>query len=149
MEDKELAEYVDQQRWLLNNGLISDGVKNQLFFCGSIVHKEVQAVEVDIVADEKLIKYTLYFEKKTLKKVDKYHRLSKSTSLFGMWQFKRFLEKEGTLDFPNMLNKFVRDYCGPQWSSAVTLKDFDTYIEELGEQGENHGGSQSPNQLPD
>src|SRR5665213_2185807 len=91
MEDKELAEYVDQQRWLLNNGLISDGVKNQLFFCGSIVHKEVQALEVVIVADEKLVKYTLYFDKKTLKKVNQYHQLSKSTSLFGLWRFKRFI----------------------------------------------------------
>ncbi len=149
MDNRELAEYVDQQRWLLNNGLISDDVKNQLFFCGSIVHKDVQAVEVDIVPDDRIIKYLLYFDKKTLNKVDKYHRLSKSTSLFGMWQFKRFLKKEGTLDFRNMLNKFVRDYCGPKWSTEVTIKDFDTYLEELGAQGENHGGSQPPNQLPD
>jgi hypothetical protein len=149
MENRELAEYVDQQRWLLNNGLISDDVKNQLFFCGSIVHKDVQAVEVDIVPDERLIKYLLYFDKKTLKKVEKYHRLSKSTGIIGMWQFKRFLQKEGTLDFRNMLNRFVRDYCGPKWSTEVTIKDFDTYLEELGAQGENHGGSQPADQLPD
>lgn len=149
MEDKDLAEYVDQQRWLLNNGLISEGVKNQLFFSGSIAHKDVQAVEVDIIADDKLIKYVLYFDKKTLNKVNKYHQLSKSTSLFGMWQFKRFLKKEGSLDFRSILNKFVRDYCGPKWSSEVTIKDFDTYLEELGAQGENHGGSQPPNQLSD
>jgi len=149
MENRELAEYVDQQRWLLNNGLISDDVKNQLFFCGSIVHKDVQAVEVDLTPDDRLVKYSLYFDKKTLSKVDKYHRLSKSTSLFGMWQFKRFLQKEGTFEFGQMLNKFVRDYCGPKWSAEVTIKDFDTYLEELGAQGENHGGSQPPNQLPD
>jgi hypothetical protein len=149
MEDKELAEYLDQQRWLINNGLISDGVKNQLFFCGSIVHKDVQAVEVDIVPEERLIKYMLYFDKTTLDKVNKYHQLSKSTSAFGMWKFKRFLKKEGAMDFHGILNKFVRDYCGPKWSSVVTVKDFGTYIEELGEQGENHGGSQPPNQLPD
>lgn len=149
MDNRDLAEYVDQRRWLLNNGLISDDVKNQLFFCGSIVHKDVRAVEADIVAEERLVKYRLYFDSKTLNQVDKYHRLSKSTNLLGMWRFKRFLQKEGTLDFHSMLNKFVKDFCGPKWSTQVTLKDFDTYIEELGEQGENHGGSQPPNQLPD
>lgn len=44
MDSKELAQFLDQERWLINNGLLTDSVKNQLFFCGSIVHTEVQAV---------------------------------------------------------------------------------------------------------
>ena len=149
MENKQLAEYVDQQRWLLNNGLISDDVKNQLFFSGSIVHKDVRAIEVDIEVEKKTVKYVIYIDKKLIQQVDKYHRLSKSTGLFGMWQFKRFLLKNGTLDFQAMLNKFVRDYCGPKWSASVTLLDFDTYIEKVGEESDAPGASQQPNQLPD
>lgn len=149
MDNKQLAEYVDQQRWLLNNGLISDDVKNQLFFCGSIVHKDVRAVEVDIVAEERLINYKIYFDQDLIKKIEKYNLLSKSTGLFSMWQFKRFLQKEGTLDFQNMLSKFVRDFCGPKWSTQVTIVDFDIYVDKLGEESENPGTSQLPDKLSD
>jgi hypothetical protein len=151
MENKEvnLEEYVDQHRWLLNNGLIDDGVKNQLFFCGSIVHKDVQAVELDIDVDKKIVSYRIYVKKDIIKKIAKYHELSKSTSLFGMWRFKRLLQKEGSLDFQKLLNKFVKDFCGSKWSAAAETRDFNTYVEGLGENSETDGSSQQPNQLPD
>jgi hypothetical protein len=128
-----LEEYVDQRRWLLNNGLVTDDVKNQLFFCGSIVHKEVQAVEVQIEAEKKVVHYKVYVDKKLLNKIDKYHILSKSDSLFGLWRFKRMLKKEGSLDFQQVLNSFVKDFCGPQWSVTVNTVDFNNYVDSLGE----------------
>lgn len=144
-----LEEYVDQRRWLLNNGLITDDVKNQLFFCGSIVHKDVQAVEVDIVVESKLVKYKIYVDKDLINKISEYHVLSKSTTLFGMWRFKRLLKKEGSLDFQQVLNNFVRDFCGPKWSVSVETVDFSTYVEGLGEQSETDERRQQLNQLPD
>ena len=149
MEQKELTEYLDHQRWLLNMGLVSDDVKNQLFFCGSIIHKEVMAVEVDIVADKKRVNYRIYFNKDLIDRINKYHQLSKSTSLFGMWRFKRFLKKEGALDFNQILSKFVVDFCGPKWFTNVELKDFDAYVEEVGVHGEEPRADQQSNQLPD
>jgi hypothetical protein len=148
-KEMNLEEYVDQRRWLLNNGLITDDVKNQLFFCGSIVHKEVQAVEVDIEADKKLVRYKIYIEKDLIDKIAQYQVLSKSTTLFGMWRFKRLLKKEGALDFQQVLNNFVRDFCGPKWSVTVEIVDFNRYVEELGEQSETDGRSQQSNQLSD
>jgi hypothetical protein len=148
-KEMNLEEYVDQRRWLLNNGLITDDVKNQLFFCGSIVHKEVQAVEVDIEADKKLVRYKIYIEKDLIDKIAQYQVLSKSTTLFGMWRFKRLLKKEGALDFQQVLNNFVRDFCGPKWSVTVEIVDFNSYVEELGEQSETDGRSQQSNQLSD
>lgn len=146
-----LEEYVDQRRWLLNNGLITDDIKNQLFLCGSVVHKEVQAVEVnlDLVAEQKLVHYTIYVESSLLKKIAQYNVLSKSTTLFGMWRFKRLLKKEGSLDFQQILNKFVKDYCGPKWSVTVKTVDFNSYVEGLGEQSETDGQSQQSNKLSD
>jgi len=152
MESKKevnLEEYVDQRRWLLNNGLITDDVKNQLFFCGSIVHKEVQAVEVEIEADKKLVRYKVYVDPDLLTKIDEYFVLSKSTSLFGLWRFKRFLKKEGALDFQQILGKFVRDFCGPKWSVTVETVDFNSYVEALGEQSGADGQSQQPNKQSD
>src|ERR1035437_2753926 len=113
MELNDLTAFVDQQRWLLNNGLMSDSAKNQLFFFGSIVHPKVQAVEMQVSPEVKTVNYTLYFTKDILKKVDRYQTLSTATSLFDMWEFKRLLKKEGNLNFQNILGSFVKDFCGP------------------------------------
>ena len=48
-----------------------------------------------------------------------------------MWLFKRFLKKEGSLDFQSILNKFVKDFCGPKWSASVNVVDYDNYIDSI------------------
>jgi hypothetical protein len=149
METKELTEFLDQNRWLLNNGLVTDSVKNQLFFCGSIVHSDVQAVELDVVPEKKLVEYTIYVPRALMNKINLYKKLSTSTSLINMWRFKRFLKKEGALDFDKMLNKFVSDFCGPQWSAKTTVVNFDVYVEGIGEQGETDGRSQPADKQSD
>lgn len=133
MDSKALAEFLDQHRWLLNNGLVNDGIKNQLMFYGSIVHKDVQAVELDINLEQKSVHYTIYIDKYLLNKVQKYERLSRSTGLFGMWRFKRLLKKEGNLNFNHILNKFVKEYCGPNWAAGVEIKDIANYVEGYSE----------------
>jgi hypothetical protein len=135
MNDKglNLEEYLDHSRWAMNNGIVSDNVKNQLFVYGSIVHKEIQAVELFLDQDKKTVQYTLYVEKALLEKINNYNILSKSTSLFRMWRFKRLLQKEGSLDFQQILNNFVKDFCGPKWNATVNVVDFNTYVESLGD----------------
>lgn len=150
-KDINLEEYVDQRRWLLNNGLITDDIKNQLFLCGSVVHKEVQAVELDLdlTSENKVVNYKIYVNDNLLKQIERYNVLSKSTSLWGMWRFKRLLKKEGSLDFQQILTKFVKDYCGPKWSVTVQTVDFNSYIEGLGEASGTDGRDQQSNQLPE
>ena len=148
-KDVNIEEYVDQRRWLLNNGLVTDDVKNQLFFCGSIVHKEVQAVELSINAEDKVVNYVIYVDKDLIKLIEKYEVLSKSDSLFGLWRFKRLLKKEGSLNFSDILNAFVKDFCGPKWSANVRIIDFESYVEGLGEQSATDSGSQQFNILSD
>jgi hypothetical protein len=93
----------------------------------------VQAVELSIEPENKKINYTIYVSSNTIRKIDKYNQLSASTSLFGMWRFKRLLKKEGSLDFHGILDKFVKDYCGPKWSTLVTIADFDKYVDSVEE----------------
>jgi hypothetical protein len=50
-----------------------------------------------------------------------------------MWRFKRLLQKEGSLDFQQILNNFVKDFCGPKWNATVNVVDFNTYVESLRE----------------
>lgn len=150
MDADKLNEFVDQSRWLLNNGLAHDAAKNQLFFFGSIAHPSVQAVEMQMHLDQKKVDYILYFTKDVLKKVDKYKKLSTSTSIWGMWRFKRFLQKEGDLNLQGILSTFVKGYCGPAWNVELTLIDFDAYLDTSGEdQSEPDRESQQPNKLLD
>lgn len=147
MDESKIAEYLDQSRWLLNNGMANEQVKNQLFMFGSIVHKDVKALEVEIVPEKKLVQYQLFFNKAELNKVSIYKELSTRTDLIGMWRFKRFLKKEGNLNFQGILNKFVKDYCGPSWMVQVEVTDFDKYF--AGAQGGEDGSGWDFNQSPD
>jgi hypothetical protein len=148
-EKLSLDEMLNTQRWLLNNGLVPDSIKNQLFFYGSIVHTEVQAVEVRIRPEVKTVSYIVYVPNNVINKIEKYNKLSTATSLFGLWRFKRFLKKEGSLDFHSIINSFVRDFCGPEWVASVTVVDFDKYVDNLGVEGEPAGPeSQQPDQQP-
>ena len=149
MNEAQLQEFLDQQRWLLNNGLVPDSAKNQLFFFGSIVHPDVEGIEVKIRPEDRFVDYTVYVGKPLLAKIAAYKKLSIATSVFGMWRFKRFLKKEGSLDFHGMLNSFVRDFCGPRWNAKVTILDSDVYVDSIGVEGEPDGPSQPADKLPD
>lgn len=150
MDNKELTEYLDQQRWAMNSGLIPEAVKNQLFFCGTIIHKDVQAVEVNMVPEKKLVDYKIYVPSSLLDKMAKYRELSTKTSIFGLWRFRRLIKKEGSLDFNMILNQFIRDYCGPKWVAKVEVVNFETYSDSVadGETGGNETDGWSFNQLP-
>lgn len=147
MDDNELNSYVDQRRWLINNGLLTDDIKNQLFFCGSIAHKEIQAVELAINVEEKIVDYKLYVEKSLIKQIEQYNELSTRKDLYGMWKFKRLLKKQGCLDLQSVLNKFVTDYLGSQWKTKVEVGNLTEYEEQVGEQSESEQNQRS-NQSP-
>ena len=139
MEKTDVAEIMDSDRWLLNNGLVSDTIKNQLFFCGSIVHKDVQAVEVRVTPEKKLVDYIIYVTPGLLAKIAQYQKLSSSKSTFGLWRFKRLLKREGCLDFQKVLNSFVTDYCGPGWITQASILSFDAYVDTLEADNANDG----------
>lgn len=143
MENSEIAKLMDSDRWLLNNGLVSEAVKNQLFFCGTIVHKDVQAVEVKITPETKVVDYIIYVSSGLEKKIAKYKQLSTSKSIFGLWKFKRLLKKEGCLDFQSILSTFVKDYCGPKWKANANVVNFDSYVDgiEVSNESSGDGGS--------
>lgn len=147
MDDAKLAEHLDQNRWLINNGMANDQIKNQLFMFGSIVHKEVQALEVSIEPETKMVKYHIFLKAKVIEKTNKYQELSTRKTLVGMWLFKRFLKKEGNLNYTGILNKFVKEYLGPKWAVQVEVADFDKYFD--GDKGGDDGSGWNFNQLPD
>jgi len=120
---------IDHQRWLIDNGFINDLHKDNLFVYGTLVHKEIEAVEARIDITNKVVDYDLYITFSLRKRIDRYEELSKSKSIMGLWLFKRMLLKEGNLNFLQLLNNFVKDYLGPKWSVTANLKDIREYEE--------------------
>jgi len=128
--DLNLHEHLDHQRWLMNNGFINDLHKDTLFMYGSIVHKDVVSLELQIDKDNKRVSYTAYVNASLLRKIEKFDKLKQSASVWGLWSFKRMLKKEGNLDLKFIVDKFVKDYCGPSWSATLNMKDVSAYNEE-------------------
>lgn len=122
-----INEYIDQHRWLLNNGLITDSAKNNLYLYGAIINKSIFAVELSIDTTTKNLNYTIYVTKQLLMAYNRYHELKSSTSLFTMWRLKRMLKKHGNLEFHRMLDSFVKTYCGPTWGVSLSLKEKSEY----------------------
>lgn len=126
----DLNDHLDHQRWLINNGFINDLHKDTLFMYGSVVHKDVKSVECQIDKDKKLVEYTAFVAAGLLKKIAKFETLKKSDSAWDLWSLKRMLKKEGNLNLNFIVDKFVKDYCGPSWRATLTMKDISTYNEE-------------------
>ena len=143
MKDNDLSHFIDSSRFLLNSGLVPDSAKNNLFFYGSIVHKEVSAVDLKIDAEKKLVEYQIYVPARLLKKINKFHKLSGTKSLFGLWRLKNLLKKEGNLDFSELLNGFVKDFCGYKWHATVEVIDVALYKDEI--EDEEADGNDQPN----
>ena len=142
MTDLNTYDHLGHQRWLIDSGLINDLHKDTLFMYGSVVHKDVQAVHVMIRPEKKTVDYIIYLEAGLIKKNKKFCELKASTSVFGLWRFKRMLEIEGNLDLEFIADKFVKDYCGPKWKASVIIEDYKNYEEGLeNEEAGNFGGS--------
>lgn len=125
-----IEEHVDQQRWLLNNGLLTDSAKNNLYVYGAIAHPSIKAVELSLDINSKLAAYNLYVDSNFIKIYDKYQVLSKTQTIMGLWRTRRILKKNGNLEFEAMLDRFVKSYCGPHWRASAQLRDIKEYKDE-------------------
>ena len=72
---------IDHQRWLIDNGFINDLHKDNLFLYGTLVHIDIEAVEVRVDVEKKIIDYDLYVGPSLRKRMNQYadpelHRLS-------------------------------------------------------------------------
>ena len=134
MEQLDLKEMMDHQRWLIDNGLFTDHIKDNLHLFGSLVHKEILALHTKIDVENKVINYDMYVSLGLLKKINLFNKLTNSTSIIDMWRLKRLIKKEGNFNFNAILNKFVKDFCGPLWSAKANIKNINTYVDNLDEQ---------------
>jgi hypothetical protein len=113
----------------MNNGLFSDSARDNIYLYGTLVHKEIEAVHATIDTEKRVVTYQLYAGPRLLSAVAKYERLVASDGLWDMWRLKRFLKKEGNLDFKAILERFVRDFCGEKWRVDFKLENVSAYVD--------------------
>jgi hypothetical protein len=123
----DVREHIDLQRWLINSNMINDLHKNTIFMYGSLLHKDVKAVEADINVENKVITYKIYLPYNIIRLKQKMLGLSSSQSIIGLWRYKRMLAKNGNLDFQAIASKFIKDYLGPNWNTKVEVLDIENY----------------------
>lgn len=123
----QVEEHLDHQRWLMNNGLLNDLHKDTLYLYGTLVHKDVQAIELNIDIEKKMLDYVVYISPKLMQSYKLYNELRATDSIIGLWRLKRLLKKKGNLNFMAILSGFVKDYCGPKWNIKLQIKDFGGY----------------------
>lgn len=136
MGSEKVANLLDHKRWLLNSGLADDGIMNDLYTYGAICHPKVKAVECSIDVLKKLVVYNVYLENGDFETVLKFAKLSKSKSLFGLWRFKRLIKQHGNLHIHAIIQRFIRDYCGPTWNAHVEVKRLSEYVESPNGEGQ-------------
>jgi len=123
----QVEQHLDHQRWLMNHGLLNDLHKDTLYLYGTLIHKDVHAVELNIDIESKMLNYVIYVSTDLLKSYELYGRLRTASSIIDLWRLKRLLKKKGNLNFMAILNGFVKDYCGYKWNVGIEIKDFSSY----------------------
>ena len=137
-----VEEHLDHQRWLMNNGLLNDLHKDTLYLYGTLIHKDVRAVELNIDTENKILEYVVYVDYKLIKSYNLYQQLRFTNDIIGLFRLKRLLKKKGNLNFMAILSSFIKDYCGPKWVIKLEIKDFSGY--EEGFKKNEHGSSGDP-----
>ena len=144
-KQQNIAELIDHSRWLMNNGLANDVIKNQLMAYGAIAHPEIAAVELSMDMEKRSVYYQLYVDSKLLKKINRFKELSESEGFWGLLFYKRMIKQEGNLHLDRILDKFIKDYCGATWSATTTVLDISEYhngYEDVGDENFKFGSGE-------
>jgi hypothetical protein len=142
MDTRELLNMIDNNRWLINNGIVSDYIKDNLFEFAALTHEDVKAVGCDIDVSKKLIHYSLFVPENLLERYKKYTKLvklhrSKNINLFqkiSLWHLLRQSSKRyEILNFNETLDQCVKNLCGNKWNTIVKVLDVKEYTPNFGD----------------
>jgi hypothetical protein len=131
MDEKDLANYLDHQRWLINNGLLNPIVQDNLFMYGTLAHPDLKELDVSVDVLNKHINYILFFDTKMISAINKFNDLILKKNFWGILRLWFFLKRHGNLDFKSPLQRMVSDYCGAKWTIDVQVKHVSEYQREF------------------
>lgn len=138
MDNISTKDLVDHQRWLINNGLANDMLKDNLYLFGIYLHPGIQDALVSIDFNDKVITYQIYVNKYLLNDFNKYKKLLASTGKLNTIRLKRLWRKHfenkkdpARLDIDTIINSHVKSLCGPNWSTSVKILPYSQYISDV------------------
>lgn len=131
-------------RWLLENGLIDESIRENLVCYGYLASEDVVDFEVTFDIKKKSIHYRFFLEKEGLDRYNKYLRIAgkKPTSIFGKWLKLRALKKlipDGghCINIESNIKLFLRNFL-PDFSVRIDIYDIadedkiSAFVEENG-----------------
>ena len=131
-EKLDLSEVISTEQWFLQNHIVTDQVKNDIFLYGSAVHPTaIEAVVTIIDVAKKIVNYELYINEDIYKLFLLFKKKQAKKDIISLWLFKRFIKKNGNLDFKilfnNKLNHLINLRCGSDWKAEAELYPMSKY----------------------
>jgi len=120
-----LDELINIDRWLLNKGMISESVKQNLLGYGYLAHGNTLDIEVAVDAEKKILFYKIFLSAKDAKKYLKFKKkltkYQKSDSILSKLLQIRLLKKYTKYNLDSNLNRFIKDYL-PEFTVEIEIE---------------------------
>ena len=115
-------------RWSLNAGIMTDQIKDTLYGYAYLIHPDIKAAEVSIDLTVKAVDYKVYVSKKIYGCITAYRSNVQSGGIIALWKARRLVKKHGNLELEKVLKDFVNRFCGPGWSTNLTIDIDSNYV---------------------
>lgn len=120
------AQILYADRVLLDHGLVSETIQQNLFFYGTIASPLIRDVEIDVDVDKKILYYKLYLSRWDLAKYRRYLRklqkYADPKTLLGKYLKLRLLRKAPIWNIEKNLKMHLSVYA-PNFSVSVEVLD--------------------------
>lgn len=138
MEKLKAKDVMDHQRWLINSGFANEMLNDNLYLFGIYLHPGIRNALVSIDISKKFVAYKIYVTKNLFNDYNKCKRLAKSPGKLDAIRLKRLWRKHtenkkdpARLDIDVIINSHVKELCGSDWSTSISLFTEDKYEKDL------------------
>jgi len=125
-----MVNYIDHHKWLVNNNILTDQVKDTIAMCGYCLIEDTKDVSTSIDFNNKVVYYKLLISAKLYDNVmllDKFNNGGK-IGFFESFKLKKFIKNKKQNDetglgynVEEIGNRFIRNYLTKEWSVKVKL----------------------------
>jgi hypothetical protein len=123
-------DYVDHHKWLVNNNILTDHVKDTIAMGGYCLLEEVKDVKTSIDFNDKIVTYSLLIPDKLYENIELLNRFNsgENIGLFESFRLKKFIKNKKESDeiglgynLEEIGNRFIKNYLTKDWSVKISL----------------------------
>jgi hypothetical protein len=125
-----MINYIDHHKWLVNNNILTDQVKDTIAMCGYCLIEDTKDVGTSIDFNNKVVSYRLLVPAKLYDNVMLLDRFNNGEKIgfFESLRLKKFIKAKKQNDetglgynIEEIGNRFIRNYLTKEWSVKVKL----------------------------